>query len=166
MVTIMLKRLLIVLFLAAFLPGDAVAQTITVREFYVRELREDGYDSIRISRTFLGRLRFTGSQPGRRREIIVNPSNGAVLRDFVRLIEDELEGGGAGSKPPYPGGGSYEDEDDDDYDDDEDDRDDEDDDDDDRDDNDDDEDEDDDDSDNSGSGSSNCGSGSDDDDDD
>ena len=152
----MLKSFLLVLFLAAFLPVEVVAQTMTVREFYVRELREDGYDNIRISRTFLGRLRFTGSQPGRRREIVVNPSNGAILRDYVRIIAGSEGDRGGGNKPPYPGGGGYEEDyDDDDYDDSDYD------DDDDSDDNDsDDDDDDDDDSDNSGSGSSNSGSGS------
>ncbi len=147
MVPTMLKSLLLVLFLAAFLPGEVVAQTMTVREFYVRELREDGYENIRISRTFLGRLRFTGSQPGRRREIVVNPSNGAILRDYVRIIGDSAGEGGGGNKPPYPGGGGYDDDyDEDDYDD--------------SDYDDSDDDSDDDDSDNSGSGSSNSGSGS------
>ena len=136
MVLNMLKRLLILLTLVLALPGDGLSQGLTVREFYVGELRQDGYENIRISRTFLGRLRFSGSQPGRRREIIVNPANGAVLRDHVRLIQSELNEGGGSNKPPYPGGGGYDDDDDydDDYDDD-------------------DYDDDDDDDDNSGSGS-------------
>lgn len=174
MVRNMLKSLLLVLFLAAFLPGEAVAQSMTVRDFFTRELREDGYENIRISRTFLGRLRFTGSQPGRRREIVVNPANGAILRDYVRIIGEGGNEGGGGNKPPYPGGGGYEDGDydeDNDYDDDDYDEDDYD-----HDDYDDGEDNDDNSgsgssnsgsgSSNSGSGSSNSGSGSDDDDDD
>lgn len=101
----MLKRILIFVFLVFAVSAGAQAQGLTVREFYVQELRNDGYDTIKISRTFLGRLRFIGTQPGRRREIVVNPANGAILRDYVRLI-------GTGSsqssgQPAYSGGGGY-----------------------------------------------------------
>ncbi len=152
MVYPMLKRFLILLFLILAAPTDALAQGMTVRDYYVRELREDGYQSVRVSRTFLGRYRFLGSKPGYRREIIVNPKNGAILRDYIQFTGAGSSSGGNSGDPVYPGGGDDDDDyDDDDYDDDDYDDDDYDDDDDDK-----------DDHDNSGSGSS----GSDDDDDD
>ncbi len=150
----MIKRFLILFLLILAAPTDAAAQGLTVRDYYVRELREDGYASIQVSRTFLGRMRLLGRKPGYRREIIVNPRNGAVLRDYIRVTT--TENGGGGGQPAFGGGGSddedddfddeYEDdEDDDEYEDDEND------------------DESEDDHDNSGSGSSDSGSGSDDD---
>ncbi len=153
----MIKRFLILLLLVLAAPTDAAAQGLTVRDYYVRELREDGYASVQVSRTFLGRMRFLGRKPGYRREIIVNPRNGAVLRDYIRVTT--IGSGGGGGQSVFGGGGS-DDDDDDDYDDD---YDDDADDDADEDDEEEDEEEDDDDHDNSGSGSSDSGSGSDDD---
>ena len=99
----------------------------------VQELVEDGYQEITISRTFLRRLRFVGENERSRREIIVNPVTGVILRDYVRYFRLEDDEGGYARQ--------YEDDDDDDDDEDSD-------------------DDDDDDDDNSGSGSSNTGSGS------
>ena len=145
----MLKRLLIIVLLCAASP--ALADADRVRDYVVRELREDGFSEIRITRTWLGRLRFVARTANRRREIVVNPVTGVILRDYVRWLRDE------DSKPSSAGkGGGGHDEDDDENDDEngnddeDDDRDDED-----------DDDDDDDDEDNSGSGSSNSGSGSD-----
>lgn len=153
-----MKALFLILCLAfATLPGDALADTF--RDRVVEELTDDGFTQIRISRTLLGRTRFLATKPGARREIVMNPATGLILRDYLQIFGDR---GSSGS------GSGYDDDDDDDdhdnsgrgsYDDDDDD--------DDREDNsgpgsaDDDDKED-----NSGSGSSNSGSGSDDEKDD
>ena len=135
----MLKRLLIIVALCVASP--ALADADRLRDVVVRELRDDGYTEIRISRTWLGRMRFVANRPGARREIVVNPNTGAILRDYVRFWGDDDDessiGSGSGSGPG--GGQEDDDDDDDDEDDDEDD---------------DDEDDDEDDEDNSGSGSS------------
>ena len=153
-------------FLMLSLPAaPAHADAETVRNAIVRELREDGYTSIRMSRTLLGRLRFVAERPGAEREIVVNPRTGVVLRDYRRIWLNDGEnvpgsGGGSGSS----GSGSGGEEDDDDENDDEDDEsdddeadddDDESDDDESDDEDDDDDDDDDDESDNSGPGSGN-----------
>lgn len=139
-----MKTLFLILCLAfASLPGEAVADTF--RDRVVEELTDDGFTQIRITRTLLGRTRFLATKPGARREIVMNPATGLILRDYLQIFPD----GGSGSGSSGSGG---DDDDDDDRDDDDDDRD--------------DDDWDDDDRDNSGSGSSSSGSGSDGSDDD
>lgn len=164
----MLKRIAILALLAAA-PTPGLADADQVRDRIVSELRKDDYREIRISRTLLGRMRFVAVRPGARREIVVNPVTGVILRDYIQYRD--ASGATSASQDDEDNGTSAtvesssdddeadddRDDDDDDRDDDEDDRDDDED--DDRDDNDDDDDED-----NSGSGSSNSGSGSDDDD--
>ena len=53
------------------------------RESILRELARQGYSEVRISRTWLGRTRFVATAPGRQREIILNPSSGAIMRDYT-----------------------------------------------------------------------------------
>ena len=48
------------------------------------ELVEDGYRNITVAKTWLGRLRFIAVRPGARREIVVNPATGEILRDYSR----------------------------------------------------------------------------------
>jgi hypothetical protein len=62
----------------------------------VRQLEALGYNDIRISRTFLGRVRITAKGPLGEREIILNPSNGAVLRDYIDREDDDDDDGGKG----------------------------------------------------------------------
>ncbi len=107
-----MTRILAVLLLLLIAP-PAVADAASVRDFYVRELREDGYSEIKVTKTWLGRMRFVAEKPGSLREIVVNPGTGVVLRDYVRFIalaDDELLEVGGGSK----GSGSSDDDDDDD----------------------------------------------------
>lgn len=151
----MLKPLIIVLIFFAAQP--AMADADRVRDYVVRELRDDGYSDIRISRTWLGRMRFVAEQQGSRREIVVNPATGVILRDYILLLEHD----GDTETPSGPQSSEGNEEEDDDDEDEGEDEDGDDGDDDGSDNDDEDEDDDDDDeSDNSGSGSSNSGSGS------
>ena len=84
----MIARLILILCLA-LAPGVAAADAQTVRDRIVRELRSEGYSEIRIYRTFLGRLRFVGRSPDARREIVVNPKTGVILRDYLRITRDD-----------------------------------------------------------------------------
>ena len=134
----MIARLILILCLALS-PIAADADERSVRDRIVRELREDGYNEIRLFRTILGRLRFVVEDGRSRREIIVSPTTGVILRDYVRFFDrDDDDDDERDDEDDY---------DDDDYDDDDESDDDE-------------SDDDDDESDNSGSGSSNSGSGS------
>ena len=73
-------------------PSFAQSQADVVRDRVIAELRDDGYRQIRISRTLLGRMRFVADGPEARREIVVNPATGVILRDFIRFKTDETGG--------------------------------------------------------------------------
>ena len=122
----MLKGLLFTLLLLAAQP--ALADAERVRDHVVRELREDGFSEIRISRTWLGRLRFLATDGQRRREIVVNPNTGVILRDYIRLLRkqgsDGTVGGGQGGAFGEEDEGDDDEEDDDEDDEDDDDEDD------------------------------------------
>jgi hypothetical protein len=76
-----------------------------------------GFNSIKQERTLLGRVRIIASRSDGRREIIINPSNGEILRDLwmpsrgekgtADIIADKSGRSGNGS-----GGGKDDDDDD------------------------------------------------------
>lgn len=85
----------------------------------VGELDRRGYTRISVSRTFLGRARIVASGPHGRREIILNPVTGEILRDLrespglgAGSSRDLL--GGEGRRPGRNGGRDDDDDDDDD----------------------------------------------------
>lgn len=59
-------------------PGQA--QTVTDR--VLRDLARQGFARIETSRTLLGRTQIVATGPEGRREIIVNPRTGEILRDL------------------------------------------------------------------------------------
>lgn len=50
---------------------------------YVIALRDEGYQGVTVEQTWLGRLRIIAFLQGRRREIILHPTSGEVLRDVL-----------------------------------------------------------------------------------
>lgn len=50
---------------------------------YVIALRQEGYQGVTVEQTWLGRLRIIAFLDGRRREIILHPTSGEVLRDVL-----------------------------------------------------------------------------------
>ena len=84
----MMKPVLIALFLA-FFAVPATADAASVRDTIVNELKSDGYEEIRISRTWLGRTRFIAEDSRRYREIVVNPITGVILRDYTRFLHSD-----------------------------------------------------------------------------
>ena len=118
----MMIRALAIAFFLAMAPM-AAAQDMDVRDRYVEILQADGYREIRISSTFLGRLRFVATKPNMRREIVINPNTGVVLRDYIRFSEEQDGDRPSGARDPFtdgggPGGSGTSDDDDDDDDDD------------------------------------------------
>jgi hypothetical protein len=89
---------------AVFAPAIAVAGQF--EDALITMLRAQGYTAFRTSKTWLGRLRITALSDTNRREIILNPRTGEVLRDFWEVIGENGE-----SKS-----GLFDPEDDDDYD--------------------------------------------------
>ena len=68
----------------------ALAQTPSVSDQIVRQLRAQGYSQITVNRTLLGRTRFVAIGGDQRREIIINPRTGEILRDFWTTISDQI----------------------------------------------------------------------------
>jgi hypothetical protein len=48
------------------------------------ELRAQGYGSVQISRTLLGRVLLIARTDGHQREIVIHPVTGEILRDYLR----------------------------------------------------------------------------------
>lgn len=94
----MKKMGMAILLVMAGFAGEAVAQSDPpqqmVTDKIVIVLQQKGYRDILVTRTWLGRLRVVGWIDGRAREIIVHPTSGEVLRDFLDPIEVEVEAGG------------------------------------------------------------------------
>lgn len=62
------------------LAGPALARTVTER--VARDLSRQGFTRVDITRTLLGRDRVVATGPEGRREVIVNPRTGEILRDL------------------------------------------------------------------------------------
>jgi hypothetical protein len=94
------RHLIIGLLAAAVLPGSAMAQSYA--EQIVQQLRQQGYDGITVSDTWLGRTRIVASSGNGSREIIIDPRTGEILRDLSeggrggQRIIDDRSGSGSG----------------------------------------------------------------------
>lgn len=76
--------------LALAWPGGAE----TVAETVARQLREQGYQRIETSYTWLGRLRVNAVQGEMKREIVINPNTGEILRDYEMMVPRMAKGEG------------------------------------------------------------------------
>ncbi len=73
----------LVLALAVVLASTGIARADGVTESITRQLRQQGYTEITVTRTFLGRARIVAESPSQDREIIVNPRTSEILRDYT-----------------------------------------------------------------------------------
>lgn len=72
----------------------ALAQGQGFADVFVEQLKGQGFARIEISRTWLGRLRIEAQNDRFRREIILNPRTGEVLRDlWVNLSSGQVGSG-------------------------------------------------------------------------
>ncbi len=82
-----------------------------------QQLAAQGYDQIKVSKTFLGRVRVEAQRKGLEREIIFNPRTGEILRDYWEVEEDDegdwLLGGGSSKDRGDTNGGDPDEEEDD-----------------------------------------------------
>jgi hypothetical protein len=85
---IMLKRLLSATVLATLLASGALAQGVTERQV-IDQLRDQGFSEFRVSRTLLGRTMIVATNREYRREIVINPGTGVILRDYWRALGPE-----------------------------------------------------------------------------
>ena len=61
-------------------PVAGAAQS--VQESIVAQLQAQGFNQIRVERTWLGRVRIVALSPTLERELVFNPQSGEILRDF------------------------------------------------------------------------------------
>ena len=70
--------------------GAAPAQDGDFLAGLVSALRANGYDQIRTERTLLNRIRVVAERTAERREIVIDPRTGEVLRDYSRERNGEV----------------------------------------------------------------------------
>lgn len=69
--------------------SPALAQGASVIDQVVVQLKAQGYTKISMGRTLLGRTRIVAVNDTMRREIIVNPATGEILRDYWEIEEED-----------------------------------------------------------------------------
>lgn len=102
--------------------APALAQTTSVVDQVIAQLKSQGYTKITMGRTFLGRTRIVAQNDEMRREIIINPATGEVLRDYWEVEDDDHDNDDERDRSGSGRGDRYDDDDDDDDRDDRDDR--------------------------------------------
>jgi phosphopantothenoylcysteine synthetase/decarboxylase len=97
--------------------GSAAAQS-TVTDQVVAQLRDQGYTVQRMNRTLLGRVRVIARRGDQSREVVFDPRNGVILRDYTTGLfgtsEDDDQSGSSGGQAGGGNGGGDDDDDDDD----------------------------------------------------
>lgn len=79
------RRLFMTTLAAATFSGGA-AFALNVQDEIIDQLTAQGFTKVVVSRTLLGRLRFVATNDIYRREIVINPNTGEVLRDYLVVI--------------------------------------------------------------------------------
>lgn len=64
--------------------GPVLAQSL--QDSLIAQLRTQGFVEFQVSQTLLGRLRIVAIGPDYRREIVLNPSSGEILRDYITTL--------------------------------------------------------------------------------
>lgn len=77
------RRRLLFLGFAALAAGPAWAQGDPVARSVVAQLERQGFTVLEVRETLLGRLRIVAQRSDLSRELVIDPRNGAILRDFV-----------------------------------------------------------------------------------
>lgn len=83
----MMRKLVPVLIAAAVAAGPSAAAP--TQERIIRELEAQGFTRIQIHQTWLGRTRILATSQDARREIVLNPSSGVILRDYWFDLDDD-----------------------------------------------------------------------------
>jgi hypothetical protein len=93
-----MKRRLAILALVLGTAPPAAADTIEQR--LAAELQAQGYKIVEANRTWLGRLRVVAESDEIRREIVVDPGTGEILRDYSVGLPTPEQQEPAQPKPP------------------------------------------------------------------
>lgn len=65
------------------LAGPAIAQADPVTQAVIRQLEARGFVIAEVRRTLLGRMRIVSVRGEVTRELVIDPRNGAILRDYT-----------------------------------------------------------------------------------
>lgn len=97
-----MKRLRMAMATLALALAAGAATAESLEESIVAQLRAQGYGSVTVSRTLLGRIMIVAEGDDEVREIVVNPNTGEILRDYLRATttriardEDRVQSGTA-----------------------------------------------------------------------
>ena len=77
------RKFISILVAATLTATPAVAD---VKDLVISQLKAQGFRKIRIGRTLLGRTRIVAINSRMRREIIINPRTGEILRDYWEVL--------------------------------------------------------------------------------
>ncbi len=94
----------LILFAALASPVAAETARAGVQDAIIAQLTDQGFTHIRVSNTFLGRVRIFATSPKLTREIIFNPRTGEILRDYWDDDDDDDDAGGGLVSPIGAGG--------------------------------------------------------------
>lgn len=86
------RKLILAGFAVAFWGTAALAQDFNA--IVVEQLKSAGFTEIRVSRTWLGRMRVVAQNDKFRRELILNPRTNEILRDVWVNLDNGVTGTG------------------------------------------------------------------------
>ncbi|MCX7300260.1 MAG: hypothetical protein NTX73_07770 [Rhodobacterales bacterium] len=84
-----MRNLFLALAVALSMAGPAAANELT--DEVTTALVSQGYEIMQMNRTWLGRVRIVAESDEVRREIVINPYTGEVLRDYSVLLANTEE---------------------------------------------------------------------------
>jgi hypothetical protein len=73
-----------------------MAQDDAATRSVIRQLGAQGFEIVSVRRTLLGRVRVLSRRGNLQREIVLDPRNGVILRDYT------VDGGGTPRIGPFP----------------------------------------------------------------
>lgn len=85
----MMDRRKFLVLVTAFSLSGAMPAWADEQDDIVERLVEAGFGQIEITRTLLGRVRILATKGKIRRELVINPRTGEILRDVTLVAEDE-----------------------------------------------------------------------------
>jgi len=106
-----MNRRLFIFAMTASIACAGAASAATFQELLVAQLKAQGFSSISVRRTLLGRVRIEATSGTHEREIIFNPRTGEILRDYWEVVDDNHDNGGTGLVNPSSGGSVSDDDD-------------------------------------------------------
>lgn len=117
------RRFLISASAALLAAGPAIAQDDAATRSVIRQLEAQGFAISSVRRTLLGRVRILSRRGDLQREIVLDPRNGVILRDYTAgsggdpSISGTSDAGTGGQRGQTSGGDEHDDDEDDDHDD-------------------------------------------------